>query len=97
MFGEVWPGLVVADHLAAVVRLHFVVPFLFGGGEALVEISVALLEISGLAGLHLGELIGDAFGDATAVIRIEPVMRIAQRMHVALGARDQAGGLFQNF
>src|SRR5437879_3402523 len=97
VLGEVWPGFVVADHFAAAVGLHFVVPFLFGGGEALVEISVALLEIGGLAGLHLGELIGDAFGDATAVIWVEPVMGITQRMHVALGARDQAGGLFHDF
>src|SRR6266403_1070917 len=64
MFGEVGPGAVVGNDFAAGVGLHGLEPFLVGLLEAPFEVGVALFKISGVAGTHLAELVGDAFGDA---------------------------------
>ena len=50
----------VRDHLAAAIGLHLVLPGLFGGGQALVEILEALLEVSGVGGIQLSQLVRNA-------------------------------------
>src|SRR5713101_8112905 len=97
MLGEIRPGPVIGDDFAAGVGFRVGEPFLIGLLEALFEIRIALFEISGVVGTHLAELVGDAFGDAQAILRIKPIVRIAERVNVAFGASDHARGNFENF
>src|SRR5262249_24172357 len=45
---------------------------------------------------QLRQLVGDLLGDALPVFRIQPVVRVARRMHIAHRARDLTGGDFEN-
>ena len=73
----------IRNQLSSMKRLHFRVPLLLRRGQALVEILEALLKVSGVARINLTQLRGDSLGDTSAVVRIEPVVRVPQRMHVA--------------
>src|SRR5262249_58845228 len=48
------------------------------------------LDLRPVVGPDLRELLRDVFGNALAVLRIEPVVRVAERVHVAHRARDLA-------
>src|SRR5260370_9566590 len=53
-------------------------------------------KISGNIGALVGGLALDDFGDAQAVIRVQPVVRVSEWMNVAFGASYLAGGNFEN-
>src|SRR6266849_3306679 len=97
LFRKVRPRTMIGDDLAAFVWLHLRQPFLVGLLEALFKIRVAMFEIRNVVGTHLAELVGDAFGDAQAILRIKPIVRIAERVNVAFGTSDHARGNFENF
>src|SRR5260370_13817515 len=96
MLGEIGPGTVIGNDFAAGIGLHLRLPLLVGLFEALLEGIVALRKIGGLVRAHLAELGLDALRDAQASVRVEPVVRVPQRMNVAFGAGDLAGGEFQD-
>src|SRR6266851_5772812 len=96
MFGQTGPVTLLVDDFAAGVRLHLRLPLLVGLFEALLEGIVALRKISGIVWAHLAELGLDALGDAQAVVRVQPVVRVPQRMDVAFRAGDLASGEFQD-
>ena len=87
----------IGDYLAAMVRLHFLVPFLLGCSQPLVKVLKLLLEVSGVIRIHLGELVGDAASDSPAIVGIEPVVRVSERVNIAHSTRDCARRDFQNF
>src|SRR6266849_2452097 len=93
---QVGPRAMVGDHFAPAQRLHLLVPPLLGLLEALAECLEALLEIGRIAGPQFGKLLLDAAGNAQAVLRVEPVVRVAERMHVAHRPGDLRGGNLQN-
>ena len=86
----------IGDHLPPMIRRHFRIPLLLGSGQTFVEILKTFLKISGVAGIHFSQLAGNSLGNAPTVIGIEPVMRVAQGVHVAHGARDLARGNIEN-
>ncbi len=86
----------IGNDLAAGVRLHFSKPLFIGLFDALLEIVIPLGEVSGIVGPHFGQFVLDSFGDAQTVLRIEPIVRVAQRMDVPFGAGDDARGNFEN-
>ena len=94
--GEIGPGAVVGDDLAAGVGVHLGFPLLRGLVQALLERGVTLGEIVRVGRTHLGELVLDALSDAESVFRVEPVMGIALGMDVAFGAGDDASGNFED-
>src|SRR5207244_5120608 len=87
----------IGDYLAAKVRLHFLVPFLLGCSQPLVKVLKLLLEVSGVIRIHLGELVGDAASDSPAIVGIEPVVGVSERVNIAHSTRDWAGRDFQHF
>src|SRR5438445_1241884 len=97
MFGEIGPGAVIGDDLAPSMRFHVGEPLFVGLLEALFERSIALFEISGIARPHFREFVLNPFGNAQAVFGVEPVVRIAERVYVAFGARDLSRGNFEDF
>ena len=82
----------IRDHLASPVGRHFGFPAFFSRGQALVEIGVTLLKIGRVGGLQFGKLIGHPLGHEPAILGIEPVVGIAQRVHVTHRPGDLAGG-----
>src|ERR1700682_1152189 len=96
VFGEIGPRAVIRDDFAASVRFHIGFPALVGMLQALLKGSVSLGKIRGIAGAHLVELVLNAFGDTQSIFGVQPVMRIAKGLDVALRARYLAGGNFQN-
>ena len=86
----------VGDHFAAAIRRHRRVPALLGFAQALVEIGEALGEIGCIGWPELGELVLKSFSDAPSVLRIKPIVRIAQGMHIAHRARDLCRGDLEN-
>ena len=89
--GEVRPGAMVGDDLQPLVGGHRRVPALLRVGEALVESGVALREIRRVGRADGGELLLDRLADTAAVLRAEPVVRIALRVDVAHRAGDLPG------
>src|SRR6185295_13746342 len=71
-------------------------PALLRRVEPRVEVGQSLIEIRPVARPKLAELLADRLRDAPAVFRIEPVMRIAERMDVAHRARDLTGRNLEN-
>ncbi len=88
--GEVGPRPVVGDDLHSLVRRHRGLPALLRRREPAVEVRVPLCEVRAVGGVHLSQLVLDRLGDPPAVARVEPVVRIALRVHVPHGARDLA-------
>src|SRR6476646_12143171 len=96
MPGEVRPRTVMSPPLGAVVGRHLRVPLLLSFGQPLVEILKTLLEVAPVRGVKLRQLAGDAARDTPAIVGIQPVMRVPQRMNVPHGAGDGAGRLVQD-
>src|ERR1019366_4624460 len=92
MPGEVGPRVVIGDNLAARIRPHLGIPVLLGSRQALVEVLKPLLEIARILGVQLRKFAGNALGDATAVVGIEPIVWVALRVYVSHGAGDLASG-----
>src|SRR5438445_5915899 len=97
MLSKIGKRAMIGDYLAAMVWPHFLVPFLLGCSQPLVKVLKLLLEVSGVIRIHLGELVGDAASDAPAIVGIEPVVRVSERVNIAHSTRDCAGGDFQDF
>src|ERR1051325_2813600 len=93
---EIGPGPVLGDHFAAAIRRHRRVPALLGFAQALVEIGEALGEIGCIGWPELGELVLKSFSDAPSVLRVKPIVRIAQGMHIAHRALDLCRGDLEN-
>ena len=89
--GEVRPRPVVGDDLRALVRRHRRLPALLRLGEPPIEVGVPLREVRGVAGLSAVSFVLDRLRDPPAVLRIEPVVRVALRVDVAHRARDLPG------
>ena len=70
------------------IRSHLIVPDFLCRGQPLVKILEPLLEVRGVLRIQFSQFIGDPMRHSAAIIGIEPVMRIAERMDVAHGARD---------
>src|SRR5713101_5500706 len=96
MLGEIGPRAVIGDDFAADVGLHLRLPLLVGLLEALLKGIIALGKIGGIIGAHLAELVLDALGDAQAVVRVQPVVRVPERMNVAFRAGYMASGDFED-
>ncbi len=64
------------------VRRHRGTPALLRFGQPLLEVRFPLREEGGVRAVHLRELREHGLGDAPSVLRIQPVVRIAERMHV---------------
>src|SRR5262249_10018361 len=73
MFSKVRPGAMIGDHFSPAVWGHRCQPFLVGFSQTLFKVLLALLEVGGVAGIQFRKLAGNALGDATAIIGIEPV------------------------
>src|SRR6266853_1146675 len=97
VFGEIGPGAVIGDDLAAGVGLHLREPFFIGLLEALLKGIVALGEIGGVARAHFGKFVAHAVGDAQAVLGIKPIVRVAERVDVTLGTGHLSGGNLEDF
>src|SRR5437899_8145128 len=97
VFGEVRPGAVIGNNLAPGIRFHVGEPLFVSLLDALFERSIALFEISGIPRPHFREFVLNPFGNAQAIFGIEPIVRVAEGMDVALGAGDDAGGNLENF
>src|SRR5579859_5230913 len=97
MLGKVWPGAVIGHDFTSSVSCHLRVPPLLSFRKALVEVGEALLKVRSVARVQFAELSRNALGHAPAIVRVEPVMRIAQRMHIAFSARDFALRNLKNF
>src|SRR4029077_18389782 len=97
VFREVGPRAVIGDDFAAGGGVHLRKPLLIGLLQALLKTGIALREISRVAGAHFAEFVGYALGEAQTVFRIEPVLRISERVDVAFGASALASGDFKNF
>src|SRR5437899_1108351 len=96
VLGKVWPGAVVGDNLRSAIRGHLCQPFFISLSQPLFEILFALLEVGLVARIHFSEFCSNTLGDAPPIIRIEPIVRIAQWMHVAFSPRELALGNLQN-
>ena len=59
-----------------------------GGLQPLVEVVVALREERLVRRIELAELVANRLRDQPAVVRVEPVVRVTLRVHVAHRARD---------
>src|SRR5207237_9400488 len=64
--------------------------------DAQLECVQPLREVGSVSGTQLRELPLDLDGDANGVRGIEPVVRIAERMHVAHRTIDGAGGTIED-
>ncbi len=96
VIGEVRPGAVIGDDLRALVGGHLRLPALVSRADPPLEVLLPL-RVGGRVGrVHGGELLLDRFGDALAVVGIQPIVRVAGRMDVAHRARDLAGGDLQD-
>ena len=93
---EVRPGAVIRHDLGALVRSHGRVPALLGGRKTRVEVVVALGEERLVRRRELAQLIANGLCDPASIARLEPVMRIAGRVHVTHGARDLGGRYLQD-
>src|SRR5438876_11266957 len=87
----------ISDHFAPAKRLHFRIPLLLSRRQPFVKILKALLEVSGVAGIHFAKLGSNSFGDAPPIVWIEPVVRVPEGTHVAHGACNRSGGNIENF
>ena len=94
--GKIGKRPVISNDLAAVIRLHLGIPLLLGSRQPLIEVLETLLEKWTLRWIHLRQFIRDAARDTPHVVGIEPVMRIAEWVHIALGARNRSLRYFQN-
>src|SRR5262249_39800700 len=92
MLHKIWPRAMVRDDLAAGIGLHLGEPFLIGLLKPLLERRVALRKVGGISGAHLAEFVLHPFGDAQTILRIEPIVRIALRVHITFGAAHLATG-----
>src|SRR6478735_5899709 len=86
----------VRNHFAPAIWGHFRQPFLVGIGQPLFKILLTLLEIRLVARIERAELGRDSLGDAAAVIRIKPVVRIAHGMDITFSASHAALGNLKN-
>ena len=93
---EVRPRAVIGHDLGAFVGSHRGVPAAFSRRQTLVEIGIALIEVGLVPRRKLAQLVLDRLRDAAAVARVEPVMRVALRVHVAHRTGDLARGNLQN-
>ena len=93
---EVRPRAVIGHDLRALVRRHRRVPPLLRRGEARVEVGVALREVGLVGRRELAELVADRLRDEPPVVGIEPVVRVAERVHVAHRAGDLPGRNLEN-
>src|SRR5215831_10556381 len=96
MLGEIGPGTVVGHNFATGVGLHLGQPLFVGLLDALFEVVIPLCKIRGIVGAHLGQFVLYALGNAETVFRVEPVVRVAERMDVALSPRDYPRWNLQN-
>ena len=92
VLSEVWPRSVIGHDLAAAIRRHVSQPALISVGKALFEVLFALLEVSGIGWIKLSQLAGNTFCNTAAVVGVEPIMRVAEGMHVT---HPGAGSGFQ--
>jgi len=83
-----WKRAVVSGHFRALVGRHHRQPPLLGRVEARIEIGQPLLEVRAVVRPELRQFFGDRFRDALPVFRIRPVVRVAERVHVAHRTRD---------
>jgi hypothetical protein len=88
---------VIGHYFSSAIGRHLGLPFLVCVREPLLEILLSLLEVRTVGRIHLGQLQGDPFRNTTAIVRVQPIMRVAQRMNVPLCTSDCALGDFQNF
>src|SRR5262249_40087766 len=92
IFRKIWPRAMVRDDLAAGIGLHLFEPFLIGLLKMLLERRVALRKVGGISWAHLAEFVPNTFGDAQAILRVEPIVRIAERVNITFGAGHLASG-----
>jgi hypothetical protein len=83
--------------LGPFIRGHQRVPPFLAGGKATVEIGISLGEVRSAGGRELAQLVADRLRNTPPVARLEPVVRIAERMNVPHRARDLPCRNFQNF
>src|SRR6185503_4065658 len=83
VLGEIGERVVVRDQLASLVGRHGGFPFLLGSAEPLVEILKPLLEIGHVGWIQLAKLLRQATGNAAAIVRVQPVVRVSKWVHVA--------------
>src|SRR3954451_5913710 len=88
MFSEVRKRAMVRNDLASAIGFHLRVPFLLRLGQPLIEILQTLLEKRAIPRVEISEFRRDASSDPPPIVWIQPIMRIAQRMHVAFRASD---------
>src|SRR5262245_34406011 len=92
MSRKIRPRAMVRDDLAAGIGLHLFEPFLIGLLKMLLERRVALRKVGGVSRAHLAEFVPNPFGDAQAILRVEPIVRIALRVNITFGAGHLATG-----
>src|SRR5262249_8073182 len=95
-FGEVWKRPMIRDHLHAFVRGHHVDPSLLGLAHPVNEIIQSLLEIRAVIGPKFRQFVEDFAGDDLAVLRIQPIVRISERMDIAFCTGDLTLRNFKN-
>src|SRR5438445_6798989 len=87
----------VSHHFAPSVGRHLRHPLFIGIGQTFLEILLALLEVCLVSGIERAELGSDALRDSAAIIRIQPIVRIAHGMDVTFSAGYVSPWNFKNF
>ena len=85
---EVWPRIVIRDDVLAFKRQHGGAPFLQLRVDGRLEFLVVRFVKCGVRRIESGKRLRNMLRDRFRDDRIDREMRIAERMHVARGARD---------
>src|SRR5438552_3189171 len=78
----------IRDDLYTFIRRHHRDPALFSIVQPIDEVVQPRLEVSAIVWSKANEPLENLACDYFAVLRIQPVMRITQRMNIAFGSRD---------
>src|SRR5712692_6725449 len=96
VLGEVRPRPVIGYDLSSAIGRHLPLPLLIRFRQSLLKILLPLLEVGPVGWIHFSQLSRDTLGYTAAIIRVRPIMRVAQRVNVPFRAGDGALRDLQN-
>ena len=96
MLGKIGEGVVISHQFPPAIWRHLGVPLLFRCAKTLVEILKTFLEIGVVCRIEFAELLREPAGNSSAIVWIQPVVRVTERVHIAHGAGYNPSWNFQD-
>src|SRR4051812_10019205 len=85
MLGKIGERVVISHQFPPAIWRHLRIPLLFRCAKTFVEILKTFLEIGVVCRIEFAELLRDPAGNSSAVVWIQPVVRVTERVHIAHG------------